>query len=249
MNGVHDLGGMDGFGPVVPEANEPVFHHDWERRIFGLTLSSPFFQNLDAGRHTIERMPPARYLASSYYEHWLDGLERGLIESGALTREEIEEVLRNPRAPQRPQSAPNRVAPPEVPAIERPRKARFRVGDAVVARNLNPRGHTRLPRYVRGHRGTIRHDWGVFAYPDTNARGAGRKPQHCYGVEFTARELWGADRPANERILIDLWEDYLDGGGNAPAKRTTKIERAGSAMKPKSAKARGAARTRPVAKK
>jgi nitrile hydratase beta subunit len=251
MNGVHDLGGMDGFGPIVPEANEPVFHHDWERRIFGVALSSPFFQNLDAGRHAIERMPPAEYLASSYYAHWLSGLERGLIESGTITRQEIEEALRNPREPQRPQAAPNRVAPPEVPAVERPRKARFRVGDSVIARNLNPPGHTRLPRYVRGHRGTVHHDWGVFTYPDTNAHGLGRKPQHCYGVEFSARELWGADHPAAERIFIDLWEDYLDIDRNAAAKRPTKIKRTEGRIKTVSPRARKAAsvRTRPTPKK
>src|SRR5437870_9184452 len=122
MDGVHDLGGMDGFGPIVPETNEPVFHHDWERRVFGLATSSPFFSNLDAARHAIERMPPPEYLSTSYYEHWLNGLERGLIESGALNREEIEEALRNPREPQRPQTAPNRIAPADATATERQRK-------------------------------------------------------------------------------------------------------------------------------
>ena len=250
MNGVHDLGGIDGFGPVVPEPNEPVFHHDWERRVFALRFCTRALRNPDSGRHAIERMPPAEYLASSYYEHWLSGLERGLIESGMLTCEEIEEALRNPREPRRPPAAPTRVAATAA-VVERPRSARFRIGDVVVARNLNPRGHTRLPRYVRGHRGTVRHDWGVFTYPDTNARGLGRKPQHCYGVEFTARELWGADRPAGERIFIDLWDDYLEIDRKTPARRPTKVSSTGSAKKPKLAKARGTAgaRARPVAKK
>jgi nitrile hydratase len=250
MNGVHDLGGMDGFGPVIPEQNEPVFHHDWERRVFGLALSPSIFGTFFT-RHSIERMPPADYLASSYYEHWLSGIERGLIENGVLTRLEIEEALHNPREPHRPQSAPTNVAPAAVATAERPRKARFAVGAAVVARNLNPPGHTRLPRYVRGHRGIIRRDWGVFTFPDTNARGLGRKPQHCYSAEFTARELWGADRPANERILIDLWDDYLQADPNLRAKRPIKVQRPVRGQKPKSAKTRNAvgARMRPAAKK
>jgi nitrile hydratase len=249
MNGVHDLGGMLGFGPVIVEPNEPVFHANWERRVFALSLSSPFFSNLDAARHTIERMPPAEYLGSSYYEHWLHGLELGLIENGTLTREEIEEVQRNPREPGRRAAAAGPTAPTGADVTERVRKARFRVGDSVVARNLNPPGHTRLPRYVRGHRGIIRHDRGVFTFPDSNAHGRGRRPQHCYCVEFSARELWGADRPAAELVFIDLWDDYLDAAGSAPAKRAAKVKRAGRGTAPARAKGAPIQQPRRVARK
>jgi nitrile hydratase beta subunit len=239
---VHDLGGMDGFGPVAPEKNEPVFHHDWERRVFALAMCSPMFQNLDAARHSIERMPPAEYLAGSYYEHWLDGLERGLIEGGILTREEINAALADRREPGERASGSRVNVQDAASAAERPRNARFRAGDSVVARNLNPPGHTRLPRYIRGHRGIVRRDWGVFTFPDTNAHGLGRKPQHCYCVEFSARELWGADRSTQERIRIDLWDDYLDPDRKSPAKRPTTAKRATSRSKPSATKAQRAVR-------
>lgn len=92
MNGVHDLGGMHGFGPVEPEANEPVFHHDWERRVFGVMMATfgGGHYNVDEFRHAIERMRPDEYLASSYYEHWLHSTETLLLESGAISRAELE---------------------------------------------------------------------------------------------------------------------------------------------------------------
>lgn len=230
MNGVHDLGGMHGFGPVVPEPHEPVFHADWERRTFALALATMGTRrvNVDEFRRTIERIPPARYLASSYYEHWLDAVEALLVEKRLLNRDEIEARLRgasptgvppaptvadipdeadaalwsDPRAANQPSRA---VALRHDPKF----KARFRPGDPVLARNLNPEGHTRLPRYARGRCGVIRRDWGTFVFPDTHAHGAGAHPQHCYSVEFSARELWGAPHSARDRVSVDLWEAYL----------------------------------------
>jgi len=87
---------------------------------------------------------------------------------------------------------------------------RFKVGDTVVARTINPLEHTRLPRYARGRRGVIAHDHGVFVFPDTHASGRGPKPQHCYSVRFAARELWGPTAAAHDAVYIDLWDDYLD---------------------------------------
>ncbi len=210
MNGIHDMGGMDGFGAVVREANEPVFHAEWERRLVGLNLGLMRSGiNIDEFRHAIERIPPARYLASSYYERWLLALETLLVEHGLIGRDELAARLG--------------VAPTDIavaaPAARiegkakeaRPRsRARFRVGDRVRARNLNPAGHTRTPRYAHGRLGVVRRDWGVFTFPDTNAHHAGMHPQHVYSVEFTARELWGKPAAARERVLIDLWEDYLE---------------------------------------
>ena len=93
MNGIHDLGGMHGFGPVDPERDEPVFHHEWERRAFAVTMAAGFLGewNIDMSRYAREQMPPAEYLATTYYEHWLFGLEQLLVERGLLTRAEIEE--------------------------------------------------------------------------------------------------------------------------------------------------------------
>jgi nitrile hydratase subunit beta len=241
VNGVHDLGGMHGFGPVVREDNEPVFHADWERRIFGLSLAAGFGGNLDQARHAIERMPPDRYLASTYYERWLYSLETRLIEKGLVTRAELEAAQPRLRDGAAVRDAPSRAertgsdaeaAEPMANrgggvadvsrrhSIQRPR---FKVGSRVIARNINPEGHTRLPRYARGRCAVIRHDWGVFVFPDTNAHGRGPSPQHCYNVEFRGRELWGIDHPANERIFIDLWEAYLEPDLAALPDATAKI--------------------------
>ena len=206
------MGGMDGFGPVVSEQNEPVFHADWERRAYALvSLAMGAVQtNVDEFRHAIERIPPARYLASSYYERWLAAAEALLVERGIVTREEL-------LAKQDASIDPALIANPipargPTPAREKSQKnprARFAKGTRVRARNLNPSGHTRLPRYVRGKAGVVARDWGVFVFPDTNAHHAGTKPQHCYCVAFDARELWGKTT-IRERLYIDLWEDYLE---------------------------------------
>jgi nitrile hydratase beta subunit len=223
VNGAHDLGGMHGFGPVVPEPDEPAFHAGWERRAFALTLAMGGWRrwNLDMSRSAREQMPPAEYLASSYYEHWLFGLERLLVEHGFVSPEELAQVQRGEPAPV---AAPARVQDGAlrqagVQHMLRNRRAArvdasvaaaFQVGDAVRARNLNPRGHTRVPRYVRGRRGAVVIDHGVFVFPDTHAAGQGKKPQHVYSVRFTARELWGDDAPARDSVCVDLWDDYLE---------------------------------------
>jgi nitrile hydratase beta subunit len=206
MNGIHDMGGMEGFGPVVREENEPVFHADWEKRMFALAnvVLGQTGGNVDEFRHAIERVPAPRYLGTSYYEKWLDAAQTLLIEKGIVTREELAARGAQPPAPVQ---GPGRG--PAASARKRAR-ARFRAGDRVRARNLNPHGHTRLPRYVRGKRGVIRSDWGVYVYADSNAHGAGQNPQHVYCVEFAARELWGPDAPARDVVRIDLWEDYLE---------------------------------------
>jgi nitrile hydratase subunit beta len=216
MNGIHDMGGMDGFGPVTREANEPVFHADWERRVFAiinLAMGAAEY-NIDQFRHAIERIPPAQYLGSSYYERWISAAETLLVERGIVTREELIAKLDDSAGDLRAQIASGvRAIGPE-PISEKsgaklPR-ARFAKGERVRARNINPSGHTRVPRYVRGKRGVIARDYGVFVFPDTNAHHAGTKPQHCYSVSFEARELWGKSRSSRERVLVDLWEDYLE---------------------------------------
>jgi nitrile hydratase len=137
-----------------------------------------------------------------------------LVERGVVTLEELlakqdgaPEVIRAQIAPGVRNAGPQPIK--EKPGAKAPR-ARFAKGDRVLARNLNPPGHTRIPRYVRGKRGVVTRDWGVFVFPDTNAHHAGTKPQHCYSVEFAARELWGKFADRRERVLIDLWEDYLE---------------------------------------
>ena len=206
MNGIHDMGGMDGFGRVEPEANEPVFHADWEKRVFALVNGTLRLTdaNVDEFRHAIERIPPARYLASSYYERWRQAVETLLLERGIVTREELD-ALPSPELAAAPVSA---IAPSQRPAKASNLRARFKAGDHVRVRNINPAGHTRSPRYVRGKTGTVRRDYGTYVFPDTNAHRVSEEEQHVYSVEFTARELWG--RNDRERLLIDLWEDYLE---------------------------------------
>jgi nitrile hydratase subunit beta len=223
MNGAHDLGGMHGFGPVALEPDEPVFHAEWERRTFALShaMSVRGKWNLDAIRFAREQMPPAEYLATTYYEHCLWGLEALLDRHGFLARAELDRRVREGDPPAAPPSAPDPAAlrPDGVTRYLRNRRAarldepvppKFKVGEQIVARNLNPAGHTRIPRYVRGRRGVIDRDHGVFIFPDTHAAGLGRKPQHVYSVRFAARELWGADGHPRDAVYVDLWDDYLD---------------------------------------
>jgi nitrile hydratase subunit beta len=217
MNGVHDMGGMHGFGPVEPEPGEPVFHAEWERRAFALTLAmaAPGGWNLDASRYTRESLPPAQYLSSSYYEIWLAALERLIVARGLVTSEEIE--AQRSMAP--PRSVPRILKAEDVavtlgrggPAIRGAvAPARYTEGDTVRTRKLNPSGHTRLPRYARGRTGTIVRVHGCHVFPDTHAHGLGEQPHWLYGVAFSAQELWGPDARAGDSVHLDLWEPYLE---------------------------------------
>lgn len=214
MNGVHDMGGMHGMGPVAPEADEPVFHHPWEGRVHAMNLASPTRGNIDAGRHRIELLPAAEYLRMSYYEKWLTRVEQLLVAGGFITSEELATGRADPAAPK---STPVRPADTVQAALTAPYSyARdagppaFAVGDRVRARNLHPKGHTRLPRYVRGHVGVIERDHGAHVFPDSHAHGLGEDPRRLYTVRFEAPELWGADAPARDSVRLDLWEPYLE---------------------------------------
>lgn len=214
MNGAHDCGGMMGFGRVEAEADEPVFHAPWEARMFALmsAMGDVGGWTLDEDRRACEAMHPATYVNSSYYEHWLHGLER-LLQAYGLA-EEAESRDGRVTAPGRP-LAPTRAE--EVwPLVGRrgsyerppPGPARFAVGDSVRTRNIHPQGHTRLPRYLRGHRGQIVAVHGAHVFPDSNASGHGEDPQWLYTVRFASSEVWG--RPSPDSIHADLWEPYLE---------------------------------------
>jgi nitrile hydratase beta subunit len=217
MNGVHDMGGMHGMGSIGVEQGEPVFHHPWEGRVFGLRRAMGAWGrwNIDVSRHEVELVPPVDYLRMSYYERQFAAFlvllqKRGFINSG-----EIEA------------GKPSSESPVAVPVLTRekaaqlvvkgvptgrdvPVPANFRIGQRVRAINANPLGHTREPRYVRGKLGTINRDHGVFVFPDTNAQFLGEKPQHVYSVRFAARELWGDHAAPQDSIYVDLWDDYLE---------------------------------------
>jgi nitrile hydratase len=218
MNGPHDLGGQHGLGPIEPEENEPIFHAEWERRIFALTLAMGAHGewNIDAGRHARENRHPVDYLSSSYYEIWMKGLERLMAERGLVTPEEIEAALTGQRdaIPVMGGAVSAERLRALLEAGDSARRAsrqepRFQPGDRVRTRAMNPMGHTRLPRYARGRTGVIERDHGVFVFPDTHAHGQGEKPQLLYNVAFPAHELWGAEGGEGERVFIDIFEDYL----------------------------------------
>jgi nitrile hydratase subunit beta len=217
MNGAQDLGGMMGFGPIAPEADEPVFHHGWERRALALTLAAAACGewSIDASRHARETLPPAEYLAKTYYEIWIAGLRKLLLAAGMVGAEEL--ALGRAVGPARP--VKSRLARGEVAnalargsRYDRPPQAPplFAPGEPARAKVINPLGHTRLPRYARGKTGLVEAVRGCFVFPDSSARGAGEDPQWCYTLRFAARELWGADADSNGAVSIDAFEPYLE---------------------------------------
>jgi nitrile hydratase subunit beta len=216
MNGVHDMGGMHGMGPIRYEKNEPVFHAAWEARVYALNSAMRAWRkwNIDSWRHAIELLPPADYLRMSYYEKWFAVLEKQVVQYGLVTKEEMASGKAAPGSARlRPALTPERARritralPSSADEAIRPL---FRAGDRVRAKTMNPTGHTRLPRYARGKTGQIVHDHGVYAYPDTNSRYEGEHRQHVYAVRFTARELWGEQASPRDSVHLDLWDGYLE---------------------------------------
>ena len=215
MNGVHDIGGMHGLGPIAPEPDEPVFHAEWERRVHALVIASPTRGNIDAGRHQRELIPGPDYLRMSYYEKWFTALTQMLLQGGVVTAAELASGAPDPAAPK---ATPRITAEQVAPALSRPGSyvretsaaPAFKAGDKVRARNLNPTGHIRLPRYVRGRAGVVERCHGAHVFPDSHAHGAGEDPRALYTVRFTARELWGPEASARDSVSLDLWEPYLE---------------------------------------
>jgi nitrile hydratase subunit beta len=217
MNGAADMGGMDGFGPVVPEPNEPVFHADWEKTAFALNMVTGVAKlwNLDAFRFRRESIPPPQYLNLSYYGLWTVALELMMLESGVATPEEL--AAGHAIAPVK--KAARAVTAADVANMVRcgspynrpaPTAALFKVGDRVRAKNMHPKTHTRLPRYARGHIGEVVRIVGCHVFPDSNASNAGEDPRWLYTVRFDGRELWGADADPSVKVSVDAWEPYLE---------------------------------------
>ena len=217
MDGGQDMGGVPWIDPVRPEPNEPPFHAEWERRAFALTLAMamPGGWNIDMSRFAREDRPPQEYLRLSYYQIWLAGLERLMLERNLVSPDEIDAgkplhpakpVMRT-LTPQGVAGMLHRGGPTEREAA---RPAYFVPGDRVRARTTNPPTHTRLPRYVRGHVGVIERVLGCHVYPDSNARGAGENPQWLYTMTFDGRELWGESGDPSLKVSVDAWEPYLE---------------------------------------
>jgi len=218
LNGIHDMGGMHGFGPVVAEEGEPVFHEPWEGRVLAMTALAlaAGIANGDAFRHAIERLDPVAYLSAGYYGRWLAALGRLLVEAGVVGADELRARvpgLERAWGPVGSASAPGGRSGENAGVgfarrVDHP--TRFATGQAVVVRNVHPAGHTRLPGYVRGKRGVVARVHGAFVYPDTNAHGQGEQPQYVYGVGFSARELWGEAAEAPATVHVDLFEPHLE---------------------------------------
>lgn len=217
MNGGQDLGGMMGFGPVIPEPHEPWFHGEWEKRVLAVTVAmgATGFWNLDESRHARESLPPADYLSFSYYEIWLAGLISLLEERALVTGEELE-AGKSLNPPQTPKRVLTEAIVRDVLASGGPvdrevaTQAAFAIGDRVMAKNMHPFSHTRLPRYVRGRPGIIHAVHGAHVFPDSNAKRLGEDPQWLYSVVFAAPDLWGPEADQTLTVHVDLWEPYLE---------------------------------------
>jgi nitrile hydratase len=233
VDGVHDLGGMHGFGPVVRELNEPTFHAPWEATVVAMMRSARAHGvfNIDEFRHAIERMPPGEYLTATYYERWLDAVSRLAVEKGLTTEQELERRAgavgandklpglatqvsdREAVGPDRAMTDPGMTKPSVTTASSsfRPAtsKPRYKVGDPVVTIETHTKGHTRLPRYARGKHGVVHAYHGFHVFPDASAHGRGESPQPLYSVRFESDELWGPSGELSQAVYLDLWESYL----------------------------------------
>jgi nitrile hydratase beta subunit len=215
MNSVHDMGGMHGMGPIEYDKDEPVFHEPWEGRAWALVRTmgrwgTPRTRNF---RYELELIPAADYLRMSYYERFISLMIDRLLRANLVTRSELESGTAesgSPKpAPPPPQAGRVGTAASGVDAHVKPR---FKVGQQIRARIINPLGHTRLPRYTRGRLGTIARDHGPFAFQDTDVHGdpLSQIPQHVYTVRFAARELWGAQADPRDGVYVDVWDDHLE---------------------------------------
>jgi nitrile hydratase subunit beta len=223
VQAVSDLGGLRGLGPVVREEDEPVFHAPWEGRIFGIAnvlIGKQLFP-VDEFRHQIETIDASAYAGTSYYAHWIWGIERIVVGRGILSEEEIDAQMRE--LGRHPETPVPRKEEPEFTKIaltvfkelgDTPRRdidasQRFAVGERVLAVGADSTGHTRLPTYVRGLTGTIESCDGAFVFPDTNAHGAGENPEWTYTVRFESEDVWGNVAEARAPVYVGIWESYL----------------------------------------
>jgi nitrile hydratase subunit beta len=204
-------------GPIPNEPDEPVFHAPWEGRVYALNraMRAHGKWTLDVDRHALELLPPQDYLRASYYERWLRRLEIQVIQYGIATQGELESGRAAPGpakvTPALTMASAARFGVRSIPSpIDPAVRPFFKVGQRVIAKNMHPTGHTRLPLYARGKRGVISRDHGVYLFPDTAAHYQGDKRQHVYSVRFTARELWGPHASSRDCVNLDLWDDYLD---------------------------------------
>ena len=213
-NSIHDMGGMHGFGKVTLEADEPVFHEEWESRVYAMNRAMGPLRlwTIDQGRASQETLPPSLYVSATYYQRWLLGLERRVLEHNLAGADELEagRSLRTNYKPNRifaPEDANNLTRGNFTRDASAP--PRFKAGDRVRTLNINPVSHTRLPRYARDKLGEIEAVRGCHVYPDSVTTGAGEDPQWVYTVVFSGRMLWGEDSDPSVKVSIEAFEPYL----------------------------------------
>lgn len=220
MNGVHDMGGMQCFGAVNPESDEPLFHAEWESRVLAMTLAmgATGTWNLDESRHARESLPADYYLSAGYYRIWLSALEQlllnhGLVSTEELTSGQMEEAAREVKRILKAENVPAVLADGAPVTRDPQAPAQFVIGDQVVVKNLHAKTHTRMPGYIRGHQGIVSAVHGAHVFPDSHAHGLGENPQWLYNVEFSPTELWGtsASDSSLAAVHVDCWEPYLSG--------------------------------------
>ncbi len=217
MNNIHDMGGFTQFGPIPRESDEPVFHADWERKVFAMNIASlAFLGPVDRARHAVERMSTVEYLNSSYYERWLRGIEIMGKDLGYLTDEEIAagKEINHKDMPHPPPDANmiEGLARGGVPATRDDGRQNpiFNVGDRVRVKLVETKGHNRATNYVKGKVGVITKLNGSHILPDAHAHDLGENAQPLYSVRFEAQTLWGENVTRKDCVYIDLWEDYLE---------------------------------------
>lgn len=218
MDGVHDLGGMDGFGPVKPEPeNGSPFHAEWEGRVLAMAraLGAAGAWNIDVGRFGIERLPPHIYLGATYYQKWHLRNEKLAVERGLISAEEL--VAGHANGPgkklKRPALKPDEAERTTIRnsyGRDPTRPAFFKIGDRVRAKNIHPKSHTRLPRFVRGHVGVVERIQGFHIYPDAVVAEGKEDPQWLYTVRFDGKELWGPESDPTLEVSIEAFEPYLE---------------------------------------
>lgn len=216
MNGVHDMGGMECFGPIEPDPNEPIFHAEWEKRVLAMTvcMGAAGEWNLDQGRFARESLPPVDYLSMGYYRIWLTALEQMLKQRDLVTEQELEtgKSLVQSKPTKRVllgadvEKAMLAGAPVERAATQ---TAQFIKGESVQIKNQHKTTHTRLPGYVKGQIGIVHKVHGCHVFADDNARGSGENPQWLYNIRFNAEDLWGQPRTQAGFVHVDCWESYL----------------------------------------
>jgi nitrile hydratase len=216
MDGVHDLGGRQGYGPIdVNEPPEP-FHAPWEARLLGITraYTRPASFSIDWFRFVRENIAPTDYLTRPYYDQWLQTHEAMMVAAGAIS---VDEFASGKSAKAHP-GLPPAMTVDKVPAairgmsrFDRPSDAQpaFAAGATVKTKSMGAAGHTRLPQYVRGRVGRIESFRGFHILPDTNMTGDGpAEPLYC--VSFLAADLWPEAAGRKDRVYLDLWERYLE---------------------------------------